>query len=125
LLPAVPSNAPAAASLDGPWAAPDGSTNYQAALSPGRDPAADAFDAQHVCDPSVVFANGMYYMYYGGLGYSAPYDVTSVGLAASADGYGWQRANGGQPIVQAARPTMPGPFPGGVQYGAGVRSLLK
>jgi hypothetical protein len=59
------------------------------------------FDARHTCDPSVIRAGGMYYLYYTG----APNDHgtgNAIGLATSADGVSWARANGGRPIVTSS-----------------------
>src|SRR5262245_61413845 len=55
-----------ATNFRGPWHAPgttQGST-FVSVLGPTGNTA--DFDGAHTCDPSVVRANGVYYLYYGG-----------------------------------------------------------
>ncbi|CRK58073.1 FIG01039606: hypothetical protein [Alloactinosynnema sp. L-07] len=63
------------------------------------------FDAQHVCDPSVLKVGSTYYMYYTGAETDHPYG-SAIGLATSPDGRTWTRANGGKPIVTMSRNHM-------------------
>ncbi|WP_237774538.1 beta-xylosidase [Actinosynnema sp. ALI-1.44] len=80
--------------------------------------AGQGFDGRHTCDPSVIKVNGTYYLYYTG----APNDHNSgnaIGLATSADGLSWARANGGQPIVGSSYEVARGNT-----YGAGQPSAL-
>ncbi len=78
------------------------------------------FDGQHVCDPSVIKVDGVYYMYYGGFPTegSPLAHTTNVGLATSSDGIRWTRANNGQPIISPRNFTASSPH----QYGAGQPS---
>jgi hypothetical protein len=86
-------------SLDSGWSA------YQVALQPSTQPG--AFDSVHTCDPSVVRVNGTYYLYYGGAGGAQPGQAgTAILLATSTNGINFTRANGGLPIVGAARPNL-------------------
>ncbi|WP_436500165.1 beta-xylosidase [Actinokineospora sp. HUAS TT18] len=63
------------------------------------------FDAQHVCDPSVLRVDSTYYLYYTGAEADHPYG-SAIGLATSPDGKTWTRANGGAPIVTMSRNKM-------------------
>lgn len=66
-----------ATSLGGPWSTP------QIVFYPRNN--LDVFDRTHVCDPSVIRVNGVYYMYYGGQ--NEPVDfLTRIGVATSTDG---------------------------------------
>jgi hypothetical protein len=107
-----------ASSLNGPWHGRDGITPFDIALQPTNDKAADGFDAVHTCDPNVVRVGGTYYLYYGGLGYRSPFDLTQVGVAASSDGYRFERLNGGRAIVTPARVLTQN------RYGAGQPSVF-
>lgn len=89
------------------------------------------FDAEHVCDPSVIRVGGAYYMYYSGCcspagGQPIP---TKIALATSSDGINWNRANGGSPIVvpslRHVSPDCGGPTPPPFGcYGAGQPSVV-
>lgn len=66
---------------------------------------ANKFDGAHTCDPSIVNVGGRYYMYYGGLSENkTPKNellvATKLGVAVSQDGIVWERANGGNPILE-------------------------
>ncbi|GAA1986857.1 beta-xylosidase [Amycolatopsis minnesotensis] len=82
--------------VDGPFTAPGGGPPV-AVLSgnPGQ------FDGMHTCDPSVLRVDGTYYLYYTGAAGDHALG-NSVGLATSADGITWTRANGGKPILNPA-----------------------
>ena len=105
-----------ASSLDGPW------SSQVAVFSPTYGA---TFDGEQTCDPSVMRVNGVYYMYYGGKDIGAPGATTTrIGLATSADGVNWVRANGGNPIIRprlqpgdAGFSSLPN------QYGAGQPSV--
>ncbi|MFJ2776570.1 hypothetical protein [Kitasatospora sp. NPDC087315] len=84
-------------SLDGPFHARGSNAPYQVVFSPTGGA---TFDGQHTCDPSVLRVNGIYYLYCGGL--RGPGASTGIGVATSADGINWTRANGGAPIVTPA-----------------------
>ncbi|MYT28291.1 MULTISPECIES: beta-xylosidase [unclassified Streptomyces] len=58
------------------------------------------FDNEHTCDPSVVRANGTYYLYYGAEQHDG--EPTTIGVAASPDGINWTRLNNNEPIVTPA-----------------------
>lgn len=92
-----------ASSLDGPWHAHGSSTpgTYDDVFQPTGNGA--DFDGVHTCDPSVVRVDGVYYLYYGGLGSQAGSDTTQIGAARSDDGMSWARLNGGAPIIVPAR----------------------
>lgn len=101
--------------LDGNWQITNGvfRGSKWAGGSPGD------FDYLDVCDPSVLKIDGVYYMYYGSANYlpncpagtnqgcyTPNYQTTQrkggIGLATSADGIHWTRANpGSQPILVA------------------------
>jgi hypothetical protein len=97
-------------SLNGPFKAPNGAA-YNVVFSPTGS--STGFDGLHTCDPSVVRVNGVYYMYYSGLGKAAG-AMTDIGLATSTDGITWTRANHGNPIIVPAQKQNTGN-----QYGAG------
>jgi hypothetical protein len=84
-------------SLDGGFAGPDGTPG-----TPVLSGSGGGFDAMHVCDPSVVKAGGVYYLYYTGSAGDHLHGNT-IGVATSLDGRVWTRANGGRPIVLPAR----------------------
>ena len=84
-------------SMDGPFRGPDGKGGTP--VFSGR---AARFDAVHTCDPSVLRVGGTYYMYYTGAAGSHAHG-NAIGLATSTDGRIWARANGGRPLVTAAR----------------------
>lgn len=112
-----------AQSLTGPWSQPQ--KVMSASLVPGT------FDQVHVCDPSVIRVEGTYYLYYSGhndVFYPSPNArTTEIGVATSQDGINWTRANGGQPIIVAARgvthPDFPALHQAGRTYGAGQPSV--
>jgi hypothetical protein len=85
-------------SLDGGWHAHDGSADNQVVFRGAFNLSNPSFDAISTCDPSVVRANGKYFMY---------------GI------HNWQRLNGGDSIIKAARPNEPGSH-----YGAGQPSVI-
>ena len=84
------------ADLGTPFRGPDG-TGGQAVFSGSRT----GFDGMHTCDPSVIRVDGTYYLYYTGAAGDHAHG-NAVGLAVSADGKRWRRANGGAPILGAA-----------------------
>jgi hypothetical protein len=84
-------------SLDSGFAGPDGTP-----ATPVFSGSGTGFDAVHACDPSVIRADGAYYLYYTGSAGDHAHGNT-IGLATSPDGRIWTRANGGQPIVSPAR----------------------
>lgn len=84
-------------SMDGGFAGPDGTPG-----TPVFSGSTGGFDAVHVCDPSVIKAGGVYYMYYTGSAGDHVHGNT-IGLATSPDGRVWTRANDGRPIVEPAR----------------------
>lgn len=90
---------------------------YDVALAPRRT--RDAFDATHVCDPSVIKVGRDWFLYYGAANEHEPGAPTRIGLATSRDGVRWKRANGGQPIVSPVGDTRT--VPNG--YGAGQPSI--
>lgn len=80
--------------LNGPFTAPDGGDPLIVFEGTGNG----GFDSQHTCDPSVVVADGTYYMYYG----AAVNDgETTIGVARSGDGLTWERL-GSAPIITPA-----------------------
>ena len=79
---------------------PDG-TGGQAVFSGSRT----GFDGMHTCDPSVVRVGGTYYLYYTGAAGDHAHG-NAIGLAVSADGKRWTRANGGAPIVGSSREVL-------------------
>jgi hypothetical protein len=88
-----------AAALNGPWSA------ARAVFKPtGRK---TDFDGVHTCDPSIVRADGAYYMFYGGwnnVAWDKPGGrITEIGVAKSTDGFTWTRLNGGRAIITATR----------------------
>ncbi|TDV48973.1 beta-xylosidase [Actinophytocola oryzae] len=85
------------ASMDGPFAGPDGSGG-----TPVFSGSTSKFDAVHTCDPSVIKVGATYYMYYTGASGDHAHG-NAIGLATSPDGRVWTRANDGQPLVTASR----------------------
>ena len=83
--------------MDGPFAGPDGRGG-----TPVFSGSSAGFDAVHTCDPSVIKVGGTYYMYYTGAAGDHAHG-NAIGLATSTDGRVWTRANGGRPLVTAAR----------------------
>jgi hypothetical protein len=77
-----------APTADGPFTAP-------VAVFSGNP---GGFDGVHTCDPSVLRVGETYYLYYTGAAGDHALG-NSIGLATSADGIHWARANGGLPIV--------------------------
>lgn len=101
-------------SLDGPFTSRDGSAPFDVVFG---GTGTGTFDNEHTCDPSVVRANGVYYLFYGaeqkdGL-------PTTIGVASSPDGINWSRMNNGQAIV-----TQAGQQKTGSSYGAGQPSAI-
>jgi hypothetical protein len=105
----------------GPWhASQSGQPNsYDVALRPTGSP--DNFDGLHTCDPNVIKVAGRYYMYYGGAAKDGA--ITTIGVAASADGIHFARLNGGRPIVTPAL-TNPRYAASHLTYGAGQPAVL-
>ena len=108
-------------SLDGPWHAHASATpnSFDDTFGPTGNLA--DFDGTHTCDPSVLRVDGTYYMFYGGIA-EKPATWTRIGVASSTDGLSWQRLNGGQPIVDAARDPYGNALPN--TYGAGQPSAI-
>jgi hypothetical protein len=100
-------------SVDGPFAGPDGRGG-----TPVFSGSAGRFDAVHTCDPSVLKVGGTYYLYYTGAA-GAHAHGNAIGLATSTDGRVWTRANGGRPLVTAARDVQRDNT-----YGAGQPSVV-
>lgn len=110
-----------ASNLDGPWHAHGSSTpnSFDDVFQPTG--VVGDFDGAHTCDPSVIRVDGMYYMFYGGLGLDGtPENTTRLGVAQSPDGFGWTRLFGGKPIVNPAQSLAGKPN----QYGAGQPSAF-
>jgi len=84
-------------SLTGPFVGPDGTS-----ATPVFSGSPGGFDGMHTCDPSVLKVGSTYYMYYTGAAGDHAHG-NAIGLATSPDGRVWTRANGGKPIVNAAR----------------------
>jgi hypothetical protein len=101
------------ASIDGPFAAPDGSQ-----AMPVLSGSYTGFDGMHTCDPSVVRVSGTYYLYYTGAAGDHAHG-NAIGVATSPDGIVWQRANNGKPIVSPSYDTIRQNT-----YGAGQPSVL-
>lgn len=59
----------------------------------------DGFDASHTCDPSVIRANGTYYLYYTGSPVENHDRSNSIGVATSQDGVHWTRYGHDHAIV--------------------------
>jgi hypothetical protein len=78
-------------SLDGPFTGPGG--GVPAAVLSGNP---GQFDGVHTCDPSVIRADGTYYLYYTGAAGDHALG-NAIGLATSTDGLTWTRAPG--PLV--------------------------
>ena len=93
-----------ATSPAGPW---HGHTDGAAGLFDDVfGPTGDAsdFDGTQTCNPSVIRVGATYYLYYSGFPTPSPTsatpdEVTRIGVATSADGLSWTRANGGKAIV--------------------------
>lgn len=100
-------------SLAGPFVGPDGTPG-----TPVFSGSASRFDAMHTCDPSVLRVGGTYYLYYTGAAGDHAHG-NAIGLATSPDGRVWSRANGGRPIVTAARHVDRGNT-----YGAGQPAVV-
>lgn len=82
-----------AQSLDGPFhGIGGGAPTAVFSGSPGH------FDGVHTCDPSVLRVGASYYLYYTGAAGDHALG-NAVGLATSADGVHWTRANNGNPIL--------------------------
>lgn len=101
-------------SLDGPFTSQDGSAAFDVVFG---GTGTGTFDNKHTCDPSVLRANGVYYLFYGaeqedGL-------PTTIGIASSPDGIKWARMNNGQAIV-----TQAGQQKTNSAYGAGQPSAI-
>lgn len=72
----------------------------QPVMTPGPSGAFDDYALSH---PDVIFKDGRYLMWYGGVdGRQAPSSVRveRIGLASSPDGIHWTRENSGQPVVE-------------------------
>ena len=101
-------------SLDGPFTSRDGSAAFDVVFAPTGN---GTFDNKHTCDPSVVRANGTYYLFYG-----AEQDdnlPTTIGVASSPDGINWARLNSDRAIV-----TQSGQQKTKSAYGAGQPSTI-
>ncbi|WP_043262779.1 hypothetical protein [Streptomyces sp. CT34] len=83
---------------DGPFHARGSSAPHQIAF---QGTGTGSFDNEHTCDPSVVRANGTYYLYYGAERHDG--EPTTIGVASSPDGIRWTRLNNDRPIVTPAR----------------------
>jgi predicted GH43/DUF377 family glycosyl hydrolase len=66
--------------------------------NPVLERGSDAWDAQSIHDPSVVFYDGLYYMFYGGdhQGWTG----AAIGYATSSDGLVWEKYPG-NPVLEA------------------------
>lgn len=101
-------------------------------VSPSFSDAPNAFDRDHVCDPSVIKVNGVYFMYYSGLDNRKVASdiemqieaVTQVGVAWSLDGYNWYVPR--LAILKPYRINLPGMVvdEAAVMYGAGQPSAV-
>lgn len=100
-------------STTGPFVGPDGTS-----ATPVFSGSHGGFDGMHTCDPSVLKVGGTYYMYYTGAAGDHAHG-NAIGVATSPDGRVWSRANGGKPIVNAARHVD-----NGNTYGAGQPSAV-
>ncbi len=100
-------------SMNGPFTGPDG--QRATPIFSGRP---GGFDGVHTCDPSVIRVGDTYFMYYTGATGDHAHG-NAIGLATSPDGRVWTRANGGRPLVTAARHVS-----NGNTYGAGQPSAL-
>ncbi|MGB3443184.1 MAG: beta-xylosidase [Actinophytocola sp.] len=100
-------------SMDGPFLGPDGRGG-----TPVFSGSVARFDAMHTCDPSVLKVDGTYYLYYTGAAGDHAHG-NAIGLATSRDGRVWTRANGGRPLVTAARDVKRDNT-----YGAGQPSVI-
>ena len=87
------------ASLAGPWHAHGSSApnSYNDVFfSTGNY---NNFDGLHVCDPSIIKVDSVYYMYYTGAHSPGANGPGAIGVASSVDGLTWTRLNNGNPIV--------------------------
>ncbi|WP_157880003.1 beta-xylosidase [Streptomyces natalensis] len=84
-------------SLNGPFHARGSSAPHQIVFD---GTGTGSFDNEHTCDPSVVRANGTYYLYYAAERHDG--EPTTIGVASSPDGINWTRLHNDQPIVTAA-----------------------
>jgi len=77
-----------------------------------------SYQGVHACDPSVVKANGKYYLYYTSEHPTSPFEGrdAQIFLATSSDGKNWQYANGGKPVIALSK--LEG------SYGIGQSSVL-
>lgn len=101
-------------SLDGPFKSRDGSAAFDVVFSPTGN---GSFDNEHTCDPSVVRANGTYYLFYGAEQHDGL--PTTIGVASGPDGINWSRLNNDKPIVtQSSQQTTKS------TYGAGQPSTI-
>jgi hypothetical protein len=104
-------------SLDGPWHAHASITpgSFDIALAPTRDASDVVNDSQDVCQPSVVRAGSVYYLYYHSVpmgddsacdapdaGTYVPHQFASIRVATSADGLAWSVQNAHDAIVSPA-----------------------
>ena len=107
--------------VTGPFHAAESSVpgTYDIVLSPTR--AADDFDGEHTCDPSVIKVGPIYYLYYDGAALGAAGNATAIGVAQSSDGLHFSRLVGGHPIVGPAN-TAPKPAS---RYGAGQPAVFR
>lgn len=101
------------ATVGGGFRGPDGQ-----AATPIFSGRPGGFDGMHTCDPSVIRVGGTYFMYYTGAAGDHAHG-NAIGLATSTDGRVWARANGGNPLIGAARDVD-----NGNTYGAGQPSAL-
>gem|GEM_PF-740825 len=66
-----------------------------------------AFDSRQVLGPAVLFHDGLYRMWYGGMDgslYRQHTCIERIGLATSEDGLHWTRANAGKPVLDLGPP---------------------
>lgn len=109
------------ASLDGLYA-----HKWQIVLEPCRTDTPE-FDQGHTCDPSVIAANGGYYLYWSGGNTTTKYTLINgkpnggVGVAFSRDGKKFKRLNGGKPVVEHSKD----PFDLKTGYGWGQPAVTK
>ena len=73
------------------------------AIAPGPE---GSFDSLSVGSPDVHFDGRLYRMWYCGSAVACYYQggVSAIGLATSADGIHWQRANNGKPVLEPGEP---------------------
>jgi predicted GH43/DUF377 family glycosyl hydrolase len=77
-----------------------------------------SYQGVHACDPSVVKANGTYYLYYTSEHPTSPFigRDAQIFLATSSDGKNWQQENGGRAVIALSK--LEG------SYGIGQSSVL-